>query len=346
MSRRKAKTNKKPSVTNELRYEKRRGVVEAVQRGNAPKNVARIYHIPITCVYDWLARYRDGGWQSLRDRKRSGRPRKISGVTIKWLYDAITLGDPSQYQFEFCLWTLKIIKDMLKQRFGITVSKSSVCRLLAQMGLSPQRPVFTAVQKDPKAVDRYLKREYPHIREQARRIGAEILFVDEAAFRSDHHSGTTWAPIGKTPIVNESRGRFGYKAITAVSARGKMYFQTFSGSMNAAGFIPFLKKLRKDVGKPIVVILDCASYHRAKVVTEYAKSTNGEVTLEYLPARAPELNPSEQVWNRAKERMGRMIIKDAEDMKNCLRKVLRSVQGRADLVRSFFKLKDTRYAAT
>ena len=332
------------SVRSKLRYQKRVAVVEAVQRGETPRDVARVFNLPISTVYDWLARYRQGGWHGLREGRRSGRPRKVDGTVMKWLYDAITMGSPQQFKFEFCLWTLKIIKDLLKQTFDIELSKSSLSRLLGQLGLSPQRPLFKAASQDPEAVEKYLKERYPEIRVQARKLGAEIFFVDEAAFRSDHHCGTTWAPIGDTPELKEHRGRFGYKAISAVSARGKMYFQTFTGKMNASGFIAFIKKLRRDVGRPIIVITDRAAYHKAKKVAEYITSTQGEVGLELLPARSPELNPDEQVWNRAKERLGRMIIQNKDHMKNALQRVLRSIQCNVKLIKSFFQLDDTQYA--
>ncbi len=332
------------SVASELRFQKRVAVVEAVQRGEPPRDVARVFNLPVSTVYDWLARYRQGGWHALRDGQRSGRPRKVDGTVMKWLYDAITMGNPQQFKFEFCLWTLKIVKDLLKQTFSIELSKSSLSRLLGQLGLSPQRPIFKAASQDPGAVERYLKERYPEIRAQARKMGAEIFFVDEAAFRSDHHSGTTWAPIGETPELKEHRGRFGYNAISAVSARGKMYFQTFTGRMDTSGFIAFLKKLRRDVGRPIIVITDRASYHKAKKVTEYIISTQGEVGLELLPARSPELNPDEQVWNRAKERLGKMIIQNKDHMKNALQRVLRSLQRNVKLIKSFFQLEDTQYA--
>jgi transposase len=332
------------SVKSELRYQKRVAVVESVQRGEAPRDVGRVFNVPLNTVYDWLARYRQGGWHALRDGQRSGRPRKVDGTVMKWLYEVITLGNPQQFKFEFCLWTLKIVKDLLKKTFRIELSKSSLSRLLGQLGLSPQRPIFKAASQDPQAVQKYLKERYPTIRARARKMGAEIFFVDEAAFRSDHHSGTTWRPIGETPELKEHRGRFGYNAISAVSARGKMYFQTFTGKMDTSGFIAFLKKLRCDVGRPIIVITDRASYHKAKKVTEYITSTQGQVGLELLPARSPELNPDEQVWNRAKERLGRMILQNKDHMKNALQRVLRSLQRNAKLIKSFFQLDDTRYA--
>jgi transposase len=171
------------------------------------------------------------------------------------------------------------------------------------------------------------------------------VFTDEAAFRSDHHSGTTWGPIGKTPVIGEHRGRFGYNAITAVSANGKMYFEVFDGRMNQSGFISFLQKLRQDIGRPIVVITDRASYHTGKDVKAYVAATEGEITLELLPARSPELNPREQVWNRAKDRLGRMIIRNKAEMENLLIKTLDSIQRSINIVKSFFQYEHTRYAA-
>ena len=85
--------------------------------------------IPVNSIYNWLARYRNGGWHALRDSKKSGHPRKVTGAVLKWLYDAITGGDPRQYQVEFSLWTRRIIKTMLKRKHGIEISESSVRRI-------------------------------------------------------------------------------------------------------------------------------------------------------------------------------------------------------------------------
>ena len=335
---------KKVSPALEVRFKRRCDAVAAVQHSESVETVARVFGIGVSTLFQWLARYRQGGWDALRDGSRSGRKKKLTAAIIKWLYDAITMKDPMQFQFDFCLWTLEIIRNIIRKTFNISISKASISRLMRQIGLSAQRPVFKAVQQNPQEVDKYLKERYPEIRARAKRNGAEIFFIDEAAFRSDHHSGTTWAPIGETPIIPEHRGRFGAKSISAISAKGKMYFRIFEGSMNKEGFIDFLKKLRRDVGKPIIVIADCASYHKANAVKEYVAETQGNVGLELLPVRSPELNPDEQVWNQAKKSLGKMIIQNKADMKKCVSKVLRSIQRRANLIIAFFQLPDTKYA--
>ena len=74
---------------------KRKEVVEAIIIRQEPVHlVARIYHIPQRTIFDWLSLYRSGGWDALKEGYRSGRPRKVSAEDMKWIYNAVTLGNP------------------------------------------------------------------------------------------------------------------------------------------------------------------------------------------------------------------------------------------------------------
>jgi hypothetical protein len=78
--------------------------VEAVTLRKEPVElVARIHNIPLRTAFDWLARYRQGGWHSLIEKTRQGRPTKVTGDDMKWLYYAITMGNPLNYKLPFCL---------------------------------------------------------------------------------------------------------------------------------------------------------------------------------------------------------------------------------------------------
>jgi transposase len=342
----KTKPRKEPTVQEQRRYERRRGVVEAVQRGEAVAVVARVFGVAVRSVFDWLSWYRQGGWDALREGSRAGRPSKVSGPVLRWLYRAITLGSPLQHQFEFCLWTLAIIRQMLRREQGIELSKSAVSRLLAQMGLSPQRPLYKSYKQRPKELKRFLEQTFPGLRAQARRTGAVIFFVDEAAVRSDAHRGTTWGKVGQTPVVRDSGDRFGLRLISAVSPRGDMKFASFEGAMNGEKFVSFLQKLRRDVAAPLIVIADNASYHRSPPVQAYVEQSQGELVVEHLPRYSPELNPDEQVWNQAKLHLGKLCVTTRQEMRRAVNTIMRSIQRRIELVKSFFQLADTSYAAS
>jgi len=126
------------------------------------------------------------------------------------------------------------------QEIWVKLSKSSVCRLLAQLGLTPQRPVWRAYQQRPEEVQKWLQEEYPLIRRLAKQNKALIFFGDEAGVRSDHHAGTTWALKGKTPVVSSTGARFGLNLISAVSAQGEFRFMTVKGRVGATQFIEFI----------------------------------------------------------------------------------------------------------
>ncbi len=337
--------NKKPTPKEEARYQKRKMAVDAVHQGEKPTVVARVFNVPQRTLFYWLELYRHGGYDALREGKRSGRPRKVNATVLQWLYTAITLGDPQQYQFEFCLWTIAIIRAMLKRLQGIELSKSGVSRLLRHIGLSPQIPKYKSYKQDPQKLRRYLQETFPAVVREARRTGAVIYFVDEAAVRADAHRGTTWAPVGETPVVEDSGDRFGLRLISAVSPRGDLKFAAFEGKMTSQRFVEFLKKLRADTGKPIIVIADNAKYHKDGPVKRYLRPTPEGIRVEHLPTYSPELNPDEQVWNQLKGRLGKLFIQSKEQMKREAKNILLSMQRSVNLVLSFFQLRDTQYAA-
>jgi transposase len=328
----------------DLRNEKRREVVEAVILRKEPVHiVARIFHIPQRTVFSWLARYRQGGWDGLNEGARQGRPRKLSAEDMKWVYDAVTMGNPWNYKFEFCLWTLNILRAMIHRERGIQLSKSAVSRLLGHLGLSPQRPIYKSYRQDPKRIERYLNSTFPALVEQAKRLGAEIYFVGEASVRSDSHRGLTWGKVGETPVVRDSGGRFSLHVISAVTPRGDMRFGFIEGKMNSARFIAFLTELRQDAGRPIVVITDNARYHHSKETQAFVQSQSDSILMAFLPPYSPELNPDEQVWNHAKARLAKRAVTSKEGMKRALFSILLSIQKQITLVLSFFRLPDTKY---
>src|SRR5262249_35569663 len=83
--------------------------VKAVQAGQAPSAVARAMELYSNRIFVWLAAYRSGGWDALRLRKASGRPKRLTGVQLKWIYNTVTTRNPLQLRFPFALWTRAMI---------------------------------------------------------------------------------------------------------------------------------------------------------------------------------------------------------------------------------------------
>ena len=326
--------------------ELRKRAVACIQAGESPAAVAAAMGVNLRTVFRWLALYRNGGWGKLDARKRGGRPPKLDARALKWVYDTVLGKSPLQLNFPFALWTAAMVGELIAKRFRVKLSHSSVCRLLGQMGMSAQRPLWRAYQQDPEAVRRWKEEEYPKLRRRAQRLGAQIFFGDEAGVRSDFHSGTTWGRRGRTPIVSSTGARFGVNIISAVSARGQLRFMLTKGRVTAKVFIEFLQRLLVNASSPIFLVVDGHPTHKAKSVKRFAQEQNGWLELHYLPAYAPELNPDELVWNDLKNNaLGRKFITSREALRELTISHLRRMQKLPALIQSFFRAPATQYAA-
>jgi transposase len=267
--------------------------VRQVEQGAHPDEVAQALGMTRAAVYSWLAKYRQGGLEALKARPVPGRPPSLSGSQLARLYALVVSNDPRQLRFAFALWTRAMIRELIRREFGVALSEVSVGRLLRKLGLSPQRPLYRASQQNPEAVARWKAEEYPAIREQAAKVGATIYFADEAGVRSDYHAGTTWAPVGRTPVVVTTGDRFGVNLISAVTAKGKLRFAAYDGNLNGTVFLDFCRRLLHNSPGPVFLILDGHPVHRSKAVRQFAAATGDRLRLFFLPGYAPELNPDE-----------------------------------------------------
>lgn len=320
--------------------------VKQVQSGVSPEDITRSLGLSHPTIYNWLASYRDGGIQALRAKVIPGRPPRINGKMMKWIYDTIVQKSPLQFRFEFALWTREMIQKIILDKYKIRLGLSSVSRLLKQLGLSCQRPIFKAWQQNEQQVNNWLKKVFPKIKARAKAEKADIYFADEAGVRSDFHSGTTWAPKGKTPVVKATGARFSVNMISAVSPRGDFRFMVVEGSVATDIFINFMKRLIIGSKKKIFLVVDGYPAHRSKKAKEFVSSTGGEIELFFLPPYSPELNPDELAWNVLKNGIvGRSTVKDKGELKAKVVSGLRSIQKNPEKVKAFFQHPKTKYAA-
>lgn len=318
--------------------------VQRVEAGESPEDVIRVLGFGRTVIYDWLAKYREGGLDALRAKPIAGRPSKLQGKQLKWLYQTITSKNPLQLHFEFALWTRGMVRELIRERFGVGLSEVSVGRLLKKLGLSPQKPLRRAYEQNPELVERWLSEDYPKIQALAKKARATVYFSDEAGVRSDFHSGRTWAPKGQTPIVEATGQRYGMNIVSAISPRGEMRFMTVEGRMNAGKFIEFLKRLLHNAKRPVFLIVDGHPSHRARKVFEFVRKTKGKLRLFFLPPYSPELNPDELVWNHLKNHgVGKRIVRSRDELKRVVIGHLRFLQKTPDLIRAFFHEPHVRY---
>ena len=325
----------------------RERAVRRVQEGESPEVVAKIFGIGRTAMYRWLGQYRQGGWGALKAKPLFGRPPKLDGKKLKWIYDTVTQKNPLQLKFEFALWTREMVATLIKDRFKIKLSTASVGRLLAQLGITCQKPLHRAIERDEALVQKWLKVEYPKIKKEAKIQGADIYFGDAAHMRSDHHAGRTWGKKGATPIVEATGARHGISLISAITSKGKMRFMIKEkGGVNAGVFIEFLKRLMVGASRPIFLIVDRGPAHRAKKTKAFVETLGGKLKLFFLPPYSPDRNPDELVWKHLKaDTVGRMVTTSKADFKEKVVASMCSLQKRPEKISAFYQKPSLKYAA-
>jgi len=127
----------------------RRMAVQRVWDGEKPSAVIASYGFSRQTIYKWLreAKGRGRGLRALRSRKGTGRPRSLTAKQEQQLFRWINGKDPRQHGFDFGLWTRMIVRKLIADKFGVNLSITAVGKLLARLGLTPQKPLKRAYER-------------------------------------------------------------------------------------------------------------------------------------------------------------------------------------------------------
>lgn len=320
--------------------------VRRVREGERPSSVIRSFGLCRTTIYKWLGAARRGGEKALRARKHPGRKPKLSARQKLQVRRWINGRDPRQYGFDFGLWSRKIVAELVREKFQIRLGVTAVGRLLSELDITPQKPLRRAYERDPVAIERWTRQEFPKLRARAKRAGAKIFFLDEAGVRSDQILGRTWGLRGETPEVATSGRRQSVNAISAVNARGEFWYEIYTDRLNATRFLELLRNFMRRRRSPVFLVLDAHPAHTAKAVAEYVQGLSGRLEVHFLPGYAPELNPDEFVWNHLKRQgVSKKPLRQDESLRARVQSDLAKIKSRPVLVRSFFRAPSVAYTA-
>jgi transposase len=325
------------SLAHNILEEMRRLAIRRMEEGERPTEVAASFGLHRGWAYKCRAAARSKGLEALRSTRGSGRPRRLTSEQEAQIFVWVNGKNPQQYGFDFGLWTRQVVRELVNQKLGVLLSLASIGAILARVGLTPQKPLQRAYQRDQQAVDHWVKESYPALARRARKERAEIYFWDESGFRAEAVHGKTWGAKGQTPVVQRPGQRPSVSAASAVNAKGAFWFEMYEGALTGERFVELLERMMAGQKRPVHLVIDGLPAHKKACVRQYVAQTQGRLTLHFLPGYSPDLNPDELVWSHTKRTgVARNPLRKGERLLERIKAQLQFIAETPTLVQSFF----------
>ena len=155
---------------------RKRAMQRVIEGGESPEKVVSALGFHRSVIYQWPAKFRNGGMAALEEKPVPGRPTKLRPAQLQRLYQLVVGKNPLQLRFAYGLWRRAMIQELIWREWQVSLSESAVARLLRSLGLSAQKPLYRAYHQNPEAVQRWQEVEFPAIQKLARQEGAQIFF--------------------------------------------------------------------------------------------------------------------------------------------------------------------------
>lgn len=157
------------------------------------------------------------------------------------------------------------------------------------------------------------------------------MFWDESGIADRPLVRKTWAPRGRTPILRtpghwRTRSVTGIILVRARTQRSRFLLRIHREAVRAPVVCRMLRELRQHTRGRVVLLWDRLPAHRARTVRTLLDAERPWLTVAWLPAYAPELNPVEQVWSTLKRKdLGNRVPETLKDLTRHVRSGARRI---------------------
>lgn len=264
-------------------------------RGFGKAEVIDFLGVDYSALMDWIHHFNERGIDGLIEKKKSGRPRKL---TIEAVRETILplVADPSKAGQKH--WTAVKLHGLLKDDVCKDLSYSTLVRYMHENGL-----VLKVPRSMPEPPDRAAWRKQRE--EFGQKLGGmvndptvELWFGEESGIEGDPRPNRRWVQKGSKPTTPYAGTHLRRNVIGAVCpANGQLSCIIFS-HCDTQVFQAFLDNMAAEVPKRenrrLILVLDNASWHKTASLNWH------HIEPLYLPPYSPDFNPIERFWHRLK----------------------------------------------
>lgn len=141
------------------------------EQGRSGTEIAAVLGVTTAAVSQWLVAARERGPEALRSRKAPGATPKLTPEQFA-LLPKLLERSPQEYGFTGEAWNCPRVVELVKREFGVSYHPAHMSRILKRLGLTPQKPVTRATQRDEAAIERWRTERWPEVKRSRRERGA------------------------------------------------------------------------------------------------------------------------------------------------------------------------------
>jgi transposase len=273
------------------RTRKRAQAILLSARGYTIDQISAILDCHRVTVSRWIDQWQEQGLDGVLENEGQGRKKTFTEEEeqriLEWLKE-----EPR---------SANGLLGRIEKELGKKISSATLRRLFKRHGKVWKRVRASLAGKRNEAEFRQCEQELIEHMEAAVAGEIDLLYLDQSGFGRSPYIPYAWQDRGATMGVPCREGkRINILGLYSLM-QGTLHAEMTDESITHVKVIDFLEKFSKTVTKFTVVVLDNASVHTAKKVSEKLKEwEDRNLYLYYLPTYSPELNLIELVWRKIK----------------------------------------------
>jgi transposase len=255
-------------------------------QGYQVNELAKIFGRRERTIYTWLNQWEARHFAGLYDKKGRGRKPKLDDDQKRQV---------KKWAKEYPKNLRKIVA-LVREEYGISVSRRTIKRILRNLGFSWRR-----IRKNPKGKpdpSEYAQKEaeLAELRQQAERGEIDLYYVDESGFCLIPYVPYAWQEKGET-IVVASGGKKRLNILGFLSLERGLVSYTTQENIDGDVVIAFFDTFISELTRKTVVVMDNSTYHTSGAIeAKKAEWQSKNLEIFYLPKSSPQLNLIEILW--------------------------------------------------
>lgn len=276
------------SGRTEQRVARRANAMLLLDDGWSCEKVAEALYLDDDTVRSWRKIYDEQGLKGLERFEVGGSSSRLSKAQEETLKAWIAAKLPR---------STRQVGAYIEKEFGVVYeSRAGLIALLHRLGLEYSKPKAISRKLDPEKQKAFIE-AYAKLLNS---LGDDeaVLFMDAVHPTHAARPVGCWAPSEENLAIEQTSGRQRLNIHGAIDLETGKTAMIDVETVDAASTIRLLEAI--EAMYPLLVMihvfLDNARYHHAKLVQEWLAQPGRRVTLHFIPAYCPHLNPIERLW--------------------------------------------------